>query len=134
VEVVRVGVGEQHRVQLLYPGGDGLEPELGAGGAAVFVYLTDTSAVPEASRAIIAPPGVLIVDGLRVNPHETHFSFEQALVTARELGARRTWLTHICHTHSHREIEEVCAAFRNERKLPEEITMQPAWDGLEIDL
>jgi phosphoribosyl 1,2-cyclic phosphate phosphodiesterase len=103
-------------------------------GAAAFVYLTDTSAVPEASRAIITPPGVLIVDGLRVSPHETHFSFEQALETARELGARRTWLTHICHNHSHKEIEELCAAFRNEKNLPEEITMQPAWDGLKVYL
>jgi phosphoribosyl 1,2-cyclic phosphate phosphodiesterase len=100
----------------------------------IFLYLTDTSAVPESSKTLTARPDVLIIDGLRESPHETHFSFGQALETALQTGARRTWLTHICHNHLHTEIEKYCADFRKEKNLPEEMTMGPAWDGLEIEL
>jgi hypothetical protein len=42
-------------------------------------------------------------------------------------------LTHICHNHLHTEIEEYCADFKKEKNVPEEMTMGPAWDGLEIE-
>jgi phosphoribosyl 1,2-cyclic phosphate phosphodiesterase len=96
-----------------------------------FLYLTDTSAVPESSRALIACPKVLVIDGLREAPHETHFSFAEALETGLALGARQIWLTHICHNHSHRDIEEYCRRFKK-AKNREDITMLPAWDGLEL--
>jgi phosphoribosyl 1,2-cyclic phosphate phosphodiesterase len=101
------------------------------------LYLTDTSAIPETSRALITRPDVLIIDGLRVNPHETHFSFAQALETGLALGARQTWLTHICHNHLHTEIEKYCEDFKkeNDKKNDRETaTMSPAWDGLELTI
>jgi hypothetical protein len=49
------------------------------------------------------------------------------------MGARRTWLTHICHDCFHREIEDYCRAYREEKKLTG-LTMAPAYDGLELSL
>ncbi|GHV73793.1 MBL fold metallo-hydrolase [Spirochaetia bacterium] len=102
------------------------------------VYLTDTSFIPQASLDLIRPPEfqgpeVLIVGGLRVRPHETHFSFEQALSTGVDIRARHVYLTHICHGHSHREITAICRRFRNLRGL-EDTVMEPGYDRMEFVL
>ena len=106
-----------------------------------FLYLTDTSAIPPASMALLkstggGPDRVIIIGGLRIRPHETHFSFEEALNTACGLGAQAVYLTHICHDHFHEEIEEFCRNFMDNRRTanPEaaEIECHPAQDGLII--
>lgn len=97
------------------------------------VYLTDTSSIPAASFRGMGKPRVLIIDGLRVRPHETHFNYEQALDAAAAIGAGRTWLTHLCHEHSHRETEAYCRDFMARRGI-QGVTMEPGWDGLEIVL
>jgi phosphoribosyl 1,2-cyclic phosphate phosphodiesterase len=101
-----------------------------AGGRAA-VYLTDTSAIPPATAALIGRPELLIIGALRVRPHETHFTFREALDVGRDLGARRVFLTHLCHDFSHREIEEYCHKYQVEQGL-EEIFMAPAQDDLEL--
>jgi phosphoribosyl 1,2-cyclic phosphate phosphodiesterase len=101
--------------------------------AGAVVYLTDTSEIPAASRKIIGKPAVLIIGALRIRPHETHFSFEQALNAALEIGAKRIWLTHICHDYLHEEILEYCRNFMEERGL-RGISAEPSCDGLEITL
>jgi phosphoribosyl 1,2-cyclic phosphate phosphodiesterase len=102
-------------------------------GAGTAVYLTDASAIPALSRTLIERPETLIIDGLRERPHETHFSFREALETAADLQARRVYLTHISHDHFHHEIEDYCHAFKEKRGLAG-VTMEPAWDGLVIYL
>lgn len=97
------------------------------------VYLTDTSAIPPSSLPLIGRPDVLVIDGLRARPHETHFSFEQALNTASELGAKQVFLTHICHDYSHKEIADYCQSYLRTRKI-EGFFMNPAYDGLKIKL
>ena len=95
------------------------------------LYLTDASAIPPASLAQLKKTGrrrAIIIGGLRTRPHETHFNFEEALDTALGLGAERIYLTHICHEHSHAEIEEICRNFRESRRI--KIDIHPAWDGL----
>jgi phosphoribosyl 1,2-cyclic phosphate phosphodiesterase len=99
----------------------------------VAVYLTDTSAIPQASRDMIQSPELLIVGGLRERRHETHFNFEQALSAGAEIHARRVCLTHICHSHSHRQIGDYCRRFRDEHGLAETI-MEPAFDLMEFVL
>jgi phosphoribosyl 1,2-cyclic phosphate phosphodiesterase len=96
------------------------------------VYLTDVSGIPRGSLDRIRRPAVLFIGGLRARPHETHFTFDQALDTARALGAARTFLTHICHEHSHRDIEDYCRAFQE--KTGAGGSMGPAYDGLELAL
>jgi phosphoribosyl 1,2-cyclic phosphate phosphodiesterase len=99
-----------------------------AGTQAAAVYLTDVSRIPPAAREIIGQPETLIIDGLRARPHETHLTFEQALTEAAALGARRVFLTHICHDYTHRAINKYCRTFIKTRKLSG-ISMEAAWDG-----
>jgi phosphoribosyl 1,2-cyclic phosphate phosphodiesterase len=105
----------------------GLSP--GDGG---FLYLTDTSAIPSATRSMIPHPHTIIIGGLRARLHPTHFNFEEALNAAVELGGERIYLTHICHEHSHREIEEICAVFAGKRGVSG--LLSPARDGLELEV
>jgi phosphoribosyl 1,2-cyclic phosphate phosphodiesterase len=95
------------------------------------VYLTDTSFIPEKTLELIRQPEFLIIGGLRERPHETHFSFEQALNAGTEIRSPRVYLTHICHNHSHREISAYCNRFRKERGLGKTV-MEPAYDGMEL--
>jgi phosphoribosyl 1,2-cyclic phosphate phosphodiesterase len=111
-------------------GKGGTGPEAGERGA---VYLTDTSAIPAESRPLIGRPQVLIIGGLRARPHATHFSFEEAHGAGAELGARRVFLTHICHDYTHREINRYCRDFIAARGL-EDVSMEAAWDGMELDV
>jgi len=109
-----------------------------------FLYLTDTSAIPPSSQVqlaaldgkgeqyeAIAKSRVIVIGGLRMKPHETHFSFEQALDAALGIGAGKIYLTHICHEHFHSEIEEFCRKFSESRSF-KHIEIHPAEDGLEI--
>ena len=88
------------------------------GGAA---YLTDVSAIPEASFAQLRGLDVLVLSALRNRPHPSHATVEQAVAWARRIGARQTWLTHISHDLGHAETN---------KNLPGGIAM--AWDGLEV--
>jgi phosphoribosyl 1,2-cyclic phosphate phosphodiesterase len=100
-----------------------------------FVYITDCTRIGRDSLSRITeggPPELCIIGALRVRPHKTHFNFEEALSAAAETGARRIFLTHICHEHSHREIESYCAGFAEAGKITAKTG--PAWDGMELDL
>jgi phosphoribosyl 1,2-cyclic phosphate phosphodiesterase len=109
-------------------------------GAASAVYLTDTSYIPAESFALLTngresggqKPSILIVGGLRVKRHETHFSFEEALDAAVKIGVGKTYITHIAHHHSHSEIADYCKKYALERGLAE--SFAPAWDGLEAEV
>ncbi|MDR2079441.1 MAG: MBL fold metallo-hydrolase [Treponema sp.] len=100
------------------------------GGAAA--YLTDVSAIPRSSMEILGKPGILIIDGLRSQPHPTHFSFDQALNAAADIEAEQVFLTHISHDHFHQEINRYCLEYREKRKLHG--LMEAAWDGLTLSL
>jgi phosphoribosyl 1,2-cyclic phosphate phosphodiesterase len=101
-------------------------------------YLTDCSEIPDESlERIHRAAGVLdhaVIDGLRKTPHSTHFSFDQAFEAARKIGAKRTWITHICHLSSHEEITAYFERLTAEtaRKEPQETTVLPAWDGMKL--
>jgi len=66
-------------------------------------YLTDFSAVPESSKALLANLDDLILDALRDVPHPMHQTVEQALALVRELSPKRAWFTHIAHELPHAE-------------------------------
>ncbi len=66
-------------------------------------YCTDTNEIPAASQAQLLGLDVLILDALREAPHVTHFGVEEAIATARQRGAKRTFFTHICHDLDHAE-------------------------------
>lgn len=82
-------------------------------------YLTDVSAIPESSFALLEGLDNLILSALRHKPHPTHATLEQATAWARRIGARHTWFTHIAHELGHEATN---------RSLPPE--MKLAHDGL----
>jgi len=86
-------------------------------------YLTDVKEVPGEERAALAGLEVLVLNALFHRPHPTHLSIPEAVETARALGARRTYLTHLTHETSH-------AALLAE--LPPGI--EPAYDGLVVEV
>jgi phosphoribosyl 1,2-cyclic phosphate phosphodiesterase len=99
----------------------GRRPILGlrAGG---FAYLTDCSAIPESSNALLHGLDVLVIDALRDRPHPTHFTLDEAVAVSRSLAPKRTLFTHMCHDLPH---AATCA------RLPP--TMELAYDGLVIE-
>ena len=66
-------------------------------------YLTDFSAIPESSKALLTGLDDLILDALRDVPHPMHQTVEQALALVKELQPRRAWFTHIAHELPHSE-------------------------------
>jgi phosphoribosyl 1,2-cyclic phosphate phosphodiesterase len=84
-------------------------------------YLTDCSAIPDASLARLEGLDVLVLDALRRRPHSTHFSLDEAVAMAARIGARRTFFTHMAHDLGH---AETCAS------LPPGMTL--AYDGLAL--
>ena len=74
-------------------------------------YLTDLNFMAEESLERIRKAtgdgeslDHLVIDGLRVKPHDTHVTFLEALGYADKIGARHTWITHINHDFRHTEI------------------------------
>lgn len=66
-------------------------------------YLTDCNEVPESSRPLLKGLDVLVLDALRRRAHPTHFSLDEAVGVAGQIGARRTFFTHIAHDLGHAE-------------------------------
>lgn len=87
-----------------------------------FAYLTDCSAIPEASLQLLQGLDLLIIDGLRWSEHPFHFNIPGAIAVSRLLKAPRTVLTHLTH-----EI-----AYSEQDKLPRGVEL--AYDGMEFDL
>ena len=92
-----------------------------------FAYITDCSNLPNSSLALLAGVEVLVINGLRREPHATHFSIDQGMAAARRIGATSTWLTHMNHESTHAELEDYCA------KNGDGLDVRPAWDGLELE-
>ena len=86
-------------------------------------YLTDHSRVPEESQAKLTGLDVLFLDALRHRPHPTHSSLAESVALARQLGAKDTFFTHMCHDIPHAETDAA---------LPPGIHL--AYDGLEIEV
>ena len=85
-------------------------------------YLTDVSALPDESVALVRGVDVLVLDGLRPKPHPTHLSFGEAAALAARVGARETWLVHLTHNVLHRDADAMLPA-----------GVRVGYDGLAID-
>ncbi len=86
-------------------------------------YCTDTNSIPPDSWPLLHGLDVVILDALRLKPHPTHFSLDEAVDTAKKIGAKHTYFTHMSHELEH-EATNVA--------LPE--GMELAYDGLRIPL
>lgn len=88
-----------------------------------FAYITDCSAIPDGSWALLEGLDVLAIDSLRDVPHPTHFTVAQAVEVAERLRPGRTLLTHIAHDLGHAATSA---------RLPPGVEL--AYDGLNVDL
>lgn len=89
-----------------------------------FVYLTDVKRVDETEIQKIKRAKVLVVNALREEAHHSHFNLEEALTFAKEVGAEKTYLTHISHLLGfHEEVE---------KKLPKNVHL--AYDNLQLKI
>lgn len=86
-------------------------------------YLTDVKAVGPRERAALEGIEVLVVNALWWRSHPTHLSIDEAVELARDLGARRTFLTHLTHETGHAELAA---------RLPPGVA--PAHDGLTVEV
>ncbi len=88
-----------------------------------FAYLTDTSFIPESSFHQLRDLDALVLDGLRHEPHRTHFSIREAVEAARRIGAKQTYLIHMTHSILHSKEDAL---------LPEGISL--GFDGLQFEV
>ncbi|MFL5582996.1 MAG: MBL fold metallo-hydrolase [Gemmatimonadaceae bacterium] len=84
-------------------------------------YVTDAKAVPPAALERLRGAKVLVVNALFRTEHPTHLSVPEAVRVAQEVGAERTFLTHLTHDNLHADLEA---------ELPRGIA--PAFDGLVV--
>ncbi|MCK5706753.1 MAG: MBL fold metallo-hydrolase [Candidatus Aureabacteria bacterium] len=85
-------------------------------------YITDASSIPESSYDLLKDLDVLVINALKYKSHNTHFSVEEALMQAERIAAKKTYLTHMCHSIKHRKLEN---SLKNR-------SIYPAYDGLNI--
>lgn len=89
-----------------------------------FAYLTDVSNIPDEALPFLEGLDVLVLDAVRRRPHPNHFHFERALEVAEEIGAAKTYFTHLSHDYDHDHTEA--------NELPPHIRL--AYDGLRIPI
>lgn len=87
------------------------------------VYITDMTEVPESEADYLQDAELLVVNGLRRKPHDTHQSIGQACDFARSIGAGRTFLVHMSHQAGRHADTDA--------RLPEGIRL--AYDGLTVE-
>ncbi|MFT7249528.1 MAG: phosphoribosyl 1,2-cyclic phosphate phosphodiesterase [Psychromonas sp.] len=89
-----------------------------------FTYITDANYISDVEKEKAKGSKVLVLDALQKIPHISHFTLEQAIELAKEIGAEQTYFTHISHKMGlHDEVN---------RELPEGMAL--AHDGMSIIL
>jgi phosphoribosyl 1,2-cyclic phosphate phosphodiesterase len=86
-------------------------------------YLTDVKRVSPTAMRALAGVEVLVLNARWWREHPTHLSIPDAVDVAREIGAKRTFLTHLTHESSHRDLL---------KRLPAGV--EPGYDGLQIEI
>ncbi|MBL1216987.1 MAG: MBL fold metallo-hydrolase [Planctomycetes bacterium] len=84
-------------------------------------YCTDVSSIPPESWGMLVGLKTLILDALRYRHHPTHMTIDQAVDAARQIGAERTYFTHMTHDVLHASLEA---------DLPDGVA--PSHDGLTL--
>lgn len=86
-------------------------------------YVTDVKRVDQVARSLLRGVRILVLNALWWRTHPTHLSFDEAIETARAIGAERTILTHLTHETGHRELQA---------QLPDGV--EPGYDGLTVEI
>ena len=86
-------------------------------------YCTDMNFIPESEFSKLQGLEHFVINCVKKGHHISHFSLEEAIATARKVGARHSWLTHLSHQLP--RYSDLCG------ELPDGIL--PAYDGLVIE-
>ncbi len=85
-------------------------------------YLTDTNQIPESTMELLKGLDILVLDALHHRNHFSHYTLEQAVEKANEIGAKHTYFIHMSHYMGrHEEVEKTLEEGQN-----------LAYDGLKI--
>ena len=85
-------------------------------------YITDMKTIADTELPYLEGTDTLVVNALRIRPHHSHQTLNDAVTFSRRVGARQTYLIHSSHDIGlHEEVN---------RSLPNDI--QLAYDGQEI--
>lgn len=93
-----------------------------------FAYMTDCSYIPDDSFQRLRDLDLLILDCVRIAPHNTHLNLERALEVVNRLKPRQTVLTHLSHDFDYTE----WTRRSKKAKLPKGVTL--AYDGMKIKI
>ncbi len=89
-----------------------------------FAYITDASFIADDELKKLQNLEVLVINALRIKPHFSHFSLQQALELIKILAPQKAYLTHVSHYIGlHNEVNST---------LPENVFL--AYDGLKITI
>lgn len=91
-----------------------------------FAYYNDCKRIPGEALALAQGADVVVLDGLRPEPHPSHMTIDEACAAALEIGAAETYLTHLTHRIGHEEWSKKLAATHPGVRL--------AHDGLRLTL
>ena len=87
-------------------------------------YITDMKTIADSELDYLQGLDLLILNGLRHEPHYSHQTIEEACAFARRLSVPRTYLIHMGHHIDLHAVEDA--------RLPEGVRM--AYDGLVVDV
>ena len=89
-----------------------------------FTYITDAKTVSETEKEKIKGSKILVINALQKQNHISHFTLDEAIAFAEEMGAGKTYFTHISHRLGrHGAVSEM---------LPGNVEL--AWDGLKLSI
>jgi phosphoribosyl 1,2-cyclic phosphate phosphodiesterase len=86
-------------------------------------YVTDIKKFDGRLIDELSNVNTLIISAIKKDPTKAHFGLDEAVSFAREVQAKKTYITHLCHDLDHE---------KTNKSLPSDICL--AYDGLEIDI
>lgn len=86
-------------------------------------YVPDCAAMSEEVVEMLQGIDLMILDGLRHKPHQTHLTVKDSVALLKGIGAGHSYITHMTHDLDHVETES---------SMPDGIGV--AYDGLAVDL
>lgn len=89
-----------------------------------FTYITDAKTVAPEEVEKIKGTKILVINALQKQNHISHFTFDEAIAFAQNIGAEKTFLTHISHRlGKHADVSKL---------LPPGVEL--AYDGLRLEV
>ena len=89
-----------------------------------FTYITDAKTIEPAELKKVKGSKVVVLNALQKSSHISHLTLEEAVELAAQIGAEKTYLTHISH--------KLGKQHHIEKELPESVEL--AYDGLVVEV